>query len=681
MRKILIGILGISLLMVAFYGGNQYVFGLLRADAEEIPDLTEALTLFYTKEPDVSLDKFRQLADANPDNIAMKLNLIRLQNEMGKYNDSIAQLRLLQAQNPQNIEYRTELIRTTYLGGQWKETIKLSDKVSNLTAAELFWRGMAHMELGFDREAIQDLIDSRAKDDFNPMANFVLGQLYQKNADFEKAVDFYKKAAVQEPNMTTIYFPLAKAYMALRKYQTAYSFLLNAKAAYPRDPEIAGTLRKLMDEYPELLQQQLAEAQKRRQITTVPQVTPVIQDRDKIPMIRIGLAERIKKCYFKTGAKFELLSGSRRYQGEAQAILSVKSNGKTLEIRDEHEKLIFAGDGRTSLIYNDPAATTILFDVQYGQGTFWSGREDRVYRGNFQFLMKQQLITIVNCLNVEEYLYGVVPAEMQPAWPRAALEAQAVAARTYAFANLKRFEARGFDLRATVASQVYRGAGAEKNSTNAAVDASRGRILQYNRKPINAVYTGNNGGYSANSQDVWGFKLPYLQAVPDKFLSFSGPLGPTALFEWLTTRPRTYSSHPQYSARSSFRWVAWVSRAEIESRLNLGNKLGRIRSVEVAGRSINSMVTKVLIRGSNGKYTVSGDKIRTRLGGLRSNTFVVMPKMDVNGQPESFLFYGGGWGHGVGMCQSGAAGMAADGYLCDEILKHFYQGAEAVNLY
>jgi SpoIID/LytB domain protein len=109
--------------------------------------------------------------------------------------------------------------------------------------------------------------------------------------------------------------------------------------------------------------------------------------------------------------------------------------------------------------------------------------------------------------------------------------------------------------------------------------------------------------------------------------------------------------------------------------------LGTITSIAIAGRSPSGVVSKVLIKGTAGEYMLSSDAIRSKLGGLRSNMFIIEPKLDSDGQPESFIFYGGGWGHGVGLCQSGAAGMAAGGYKSAEILSHYYPGTELTVLY
>ena len=174
------------------------------------------------------------------------------------------------------------------------------------------------------------------------------------------------------------------------------------------------------------------------------------------------------------------------------------------------------------------------------------------------------------------------------------------------------------------------------------------------------MYSANSAGFTESSREVWNFDHSYLRAVPDKELppEIDACMPPAVLAKWLRERPLTHSSNPAYSARAAYRWQLWVPRWELEERLaRAGAKeIGEILSLTTAGRGPSGRVKEVLIRGTAGEYRINGDPIRSRLGGLRSNLFVVEPKLGPDGRPEYFIFTGGGWGHGVGMCQSGAAG-------------------------
>jgi SpoIID/LytB domain protein len=214
------------------------------------------------------------------------------------------------------------------------------------------------------------------------------------------------------------------------------------------------------------------------------------------------------------------------------------------------------------------------------------------------------------------------------------------------------------------------------------VNATRGQILTYNEKPISAFYSANSGGYSAVPPITWNFNPPYLQTVPDKLgVAHEGLLAPAALAAWVDQRLPSYAANPKYSARSAYRWQVIVPRSEIERRINRRSPIGEITGLLTLARADCGRVNQVLIQGTKGEFVVSGDSIRSTLGGLRSNLFVVNPKLGKDGLPEFFIFTGAGFGHGVGMDQSGAAGMAADGYSAPAILEHYYPGTTLTSLY
>jgi SpoIID/LytB domain protein len=652
------------------------VYGAAVFDPEPQNPLSEAVSLYYQGNLQVALQILAQYLKQNPADCVAHLNLIRLLCENGQLNDALTEIQHLLELNPNNPNYRLILLRTAYLAGKTELVIQTAATIEP-GAERQQWLGLALADQGRDQEAVQALESSLANQPFNPTIYYMLGLIYLKNSNFEKAQDYFLRALAQEPNFTIVNLPLAQTYLALEKYQKAYRLLLNGKAILPWDRFISAALQKLTAAHPELIKQKQEMTEKNRQIAIPPQMNPILKDRDTIPEIRIGLVEKIKQLDLKTGDIFTITSrdGSKYYTGTGGAILEIQINNGRIIVCSKNGTILFSTDRGITLSYKNAGATTILFDVEYGAGSFWAGRQDRIYRGFIELLPGKEGITVINRLNVEEYLYSVVASEMSPSWPASALEAQAIAARTYTFANIGQYESQGFDLWGTVISQAYDGVSAETPSTRAAVDATRGEILTYNGKPIAAFFTGNSGGYTENSRDIWNFSLPYLQAVPDPMLSPRNlPLPPEDLAGWLGDRPETYSSQPKYSSRSSYRWTLWIPRIELESRLNLGDKLGHIISIITTGRGKTGVVKQVLIKGTSGEYLVKSDSIRSKLGGLRSNLFVVEPKLGADGLVEYFIFTGAGWGHGVGMCQSGAAGMAAAGFSNEKILLHYYPG-------
>ncbi len=636
--------------------------------------LSKAVSAYYQGNFPAALQQYRQYSEDNPTDCSAHLDLIRLLCEAGQFNDASNEIRHLLELDPKNRDYQLILLRIAYLAGENDLVIQTAPAIQPGDESRQ-WLGLALADRGQDRKAAQILEGSLADQPFNPVVHFILGRIYYKSGNFEKAQAHFIKALAQEPNFTIVNLPLAQTYLAQKKYQKAYRLLLNGKAIAPWDRFIAATLENLTAEYPELVKQKQETAEKNRQIATPPRMNPISKDRDKIPEIRIGLAEKITRLALKTGDNFTITSrdGDQNYTGTGGAILEIRFNNGQIIVYSEDGTVLFHTDRDIAFSYKNAGATTILFDMEYGAGSFWAGRANRIYRGFIEMLPGKEGLTVINRLNVEEYLYSVVASEMSSSWPASALEAQAVAARTYTFANIGQYESHGFDLWGTVVSQAYNGVAAETASTRAAVDATRGQILTYGGKPIAAFFTGNSGGYTENSRDIWNFSLPYLRAVPDLMLPRRAlPLSPADLADWLSNRPETYSSQPKYSSLSSYRWTLWVPRPELENRLNMGDKLGHIVSIVTMGRGITGVVKQVLVKGSSGEYPVKSEAIRSKLGGLRSNLVMVEPKLGADGLPEYFVFTGAGWGHGVGMCQSGAAGMAAAGFTNREILRHYY---------
>lgn len=637
---------------------------------------------YYQGDYQGSIQAFQRILQLDPENEPARLNLAQLMKENGNYQEAIAYLTDLTAKHPTENAYRLALMEAAHLGGRPDLVLQYA-RLAEPDPEALFWLGLSCMDSNNYDDAQFFLKKSLALQDFNPIAYYFLGQVSLKISQYEQAEANFKKAISQDHNLTICFAPLIESYLAQEKYQSAYNLLLKAESALPWNRTIAAELKEFNSLRPEFEGKKQAASAERRKIATPPTVAAIMEGRELIPEVRIGLMEKIKHLYLKTGAKFRFAerNGSKAITGEANTVLVVRQNGTQLEVCNEDGVTLIRSSKPLLLSYQDPGATSILFDAQHGKGYFWAGRQDRCYRGSLEFLRFNQGLTVVNRVNVEEYLYAVVPSEVPSRWPKAVLEAQAVAARTYTFANLGRFAPRGFDLLPTVASQVYNGVSSETKSVTEAVDSTRGLILTYNSKPIGAFYYDNCGGYTESSKNVWGFPNPYLQAVPDKLLpDRNGFLAPADLYTWLKSRPEAYSNHPKYSARSAYRWSHWVSREEIETRLKLSATVGDILSLSVIERTISGRAFKVLIKGTKGQRILKGDAIRS-LGGLRSNLFIVQPKLDRDGLPEYFVFIGGGWGHGVGMAQSGAAGMAVAGYSHAEILAHYYQETQLIKKY
>lgn len=213
------------------------------------------------------------------------------------------------------------------------------------------------------------------------------------------------------------------------------------------------------------------------------------------------------------------------------------------------------------------------------------------YRGAIRVMKSPQRwgLTVVNVVPVEEYLYGVVGKEMSPSWHREALKAQAVAARTYAISHKNYFASRGFDMTDDTSSQIYAGINGESPSVIAAVDATRGEILTYGGKPIDAFFCSTAGGWTENSENVWGSRIPYLRGVSD-----------------------------DSSRMPSYRWSVTTTPEKLAANLTAAGKgVGKVRSITlsplgkrpmaVSDRGVSGRVLSMTVNGSAGSVRVTGN--------------------------------------------------------------------------
>lgn len=300
--------------------------------------------------------------------------------------------------------------------------------------------------------------------------------------------------------------------------------------------------------------------------------------------------------------------------------------------------------------------------------------DGRAYRGVLEvYPVRGHGLVVVNQLDLEAYLLGVVPVEIGPRSPdeREAVKVQAVAARTYAVANLGRRDSLGFDMFGNVEDQVYGGAGEEREEVTRAVRETAGEILVYAGRPIRAYYHSTGGGTTARVTDVWNFEdAPYLRRVSDR-----RPEGG----DYCEASPR-------------YRWEERWTAEELAAAVRRGvaatfgadsSSVGRVLEVEVTGRTGAGRATGLAVRTAGGRWRVEKNDIRFFLRTpdgrvLRSTWFEVVEGPSSNG---GLHLAGRGYGHGVGMCQWGAIGRARAGQDYAEILSHYYPGARLRDAY
>ncbi|HPS58412.1 MAG TPA: SpoIID/LytB domain-containing protein [Spirochaetota bacterium] len=295
-------------------------------------------------------------------------------------------------------------------------------------------------------------------------------------------------------------------------------------------------------------------------------------------------------------------------------------------------------DGR--LVFYPEKMNGIYLVESKGAPLYLNGRG---YRGTFELHSVLGKIHVVNVVNIEEYLYSVVPSEMPSSWNIEALKAQAVASRTYTYYYLLKDDSRKiYDVDATTSFQVYKGIASETENSTSAVRATAGVIMVYNHAPILAYFHSTSGGKTADDKYVWkGDDLPYLEGVRC-----------------------TYSKESPH-----YEWQLKLTVAEIETALKRKySRVGRIRGISF--KKYDDRVYEVEITHEQGTITMSGNDFRIMVSPskLKSTYF----RSEKRG--GTLYISGKGWGHGVGMCQWGAKGRAEAGQDYSRILSTYYKG-------
>lgn len=217
--------------------------------------------------------------------------------------------------------------------------------------------------------------------------------------------------------------------------------------------------------------------------------------------IKIGLITGANKTYFGTSTDGQVINA------RTNKLLYTVSAMKPYELRAYKNEIAIKISGNYYSLGTDYAV------VRPGTGGFISTK-GKWYRGFFIIYNKGGALTVVNKVDIEDYLRGVVPSEMPSSWNCEAHKAQAIAARSYALANLGKRAGAGYDLKDTPEDQVYGGATAESERTNQAVEETKGIVLIYDLKIIPAYYSASAGGQTCSSSSVWTKNLPYLKSVP-----------------------------------------------------------------------------------------------------------------------------------------------------------------------
>jgi SpoIID/LytB domain protein len=336
--------------------------------------------------------------------------------------------------------------------------------------------------------------------------------------------------------------------------------------------------------------------------------------------------------------------------------------------------------------------TLKIKNVPYGIGWWWEGKEDRIYEGEIEISINEnKKFDVIVSLPLEKYLCGVVPYEIGSDAPLEALKAQVIAARSETVVALisGKYKGSNFDLCADVECQVFAGNNKRTIQTDKAVEETRGLCLFYDDEVIGAYYASNCGGISENVENVW-FKrskaVPYWSSHfdSDKKLEHDPKNNPV---EWIMSNPDVFCNsyyHPELPewSKKNFRWQVEMTNKELSDNLNEIKQIGILKEIKIIERGNSGRIIKARFLGSEDSLELNSElEIRKiKKPPFRSSCFI-FDKIISSDNSIAYKFNGAGWGHGVGMCQSGAVARAFSGQTYEQILNHYFREAKIKSVY
>lgn len=272
------------------------------------------------------------------------------------------------------------------------------------------------------------------------------------------------------------------------------------------------------------------------------------------------------------------------------------------------------------------------------------------YRGTIEVMPAARGLLVIDELLLEEYLVGLINCEISSNWPMEAVKAQAVVARSFALYQKEARKNSLYHLESTVHDQVYEGCDIEDSRAARAVEETRGEVVTYEGRIIQAFFHSSCGGHTENSDTVWALRQPYLRGVECSYCATS----------------------------PSILWEQTIPRRKLESLLRAnGFPVSGIRSVRAVSRNRSGRIESLEFVSGNGTIVIPAVRFRkiAGYGVVRSTDF------EVTSVDDDFVFIGVGYGHGVGLCQWGAKQRAEDGFGYQEILSYYYPGTRVEKYY
>ncbi len=524
--------------------------------------------------------------------------------------------------------------------------------------------------------------------------DYVMAWNYMNFKMYKEAQESLIEALRKDASFTEARLPLAGIYTREGKFNEAwnqYYRVLDYAPNHPLASKMMKVLEGKLSKQPEEIRPpfRIVKPLKMAPVPVLDELTSAVTVRVGIGTGNTGRQGRNNILKFKS---YEGLIIRSKASGKIYARIppdevwtAVFENGKTI-LKDSNGAAFGSFSEALIIRSRNLKHGTIIFENVRTSHNPWIRYSDREYRGLMEiYPIAGRGLGIVNIVDMEVYLLGVVPSEVAAQWPYESLKAQAVLARTQAIIRRARggtHKADGYHMCDGEHCQAYKGVMTEANTTDRAVLETEGELLTYHAKPAYTFYHSNCGGYIQASSEVTGWgDSPYLTTHQDLPPDIARPIdSPWKFHQWITGDPPANCNYPGRVRAAEFRWVRIIKQKDMEFRINKNYNIGTLLDLIALKRSPSGNVNSLKLVGSKKTVIVEREHlIRNILGfsSIKSTLFFIEVNRFKNGKVRNYWIYGGGWGHGIGMCQSGAAGMAGKyGKSYREIIEFYFPGTK-----
>ncbi|MDE2293381.1 MAG: SpoIID/LytB domain-containing protein [Elusimicrobia bacterium] len=652
--------------------------------------------LYFAGKPKDAIRAYQGALRRDPTLFEAWLNGAVVWDAIGHPNEAAAWYGRALRLRPDEAVVRAELGELDLRRGHLGEARTELDRALKVRPADphaLIARGRVEMSRGRPRDAVLYLEKAAMSSPSMSLAWYWLGMAQEEAGDLDAAVAAYDRSAADDSYFTAGRERLAGALAKegrVREALDEVDALLEVDKGNPGYERLKASLSKLHD-------RGLRRRRLPKPVWTPPPHAPgpsepvaVTPPTARVPILRVGIGTTalghplpwrgLDLSSPKGFSAVDTKRGRRVARADDAGTWTVLAKGRAVELRGPGGAVRARARGPV-VVEAGGAGGIELRELPGGHGM------ERKLRGRVELSAYKGGLKVVNIVDLESYTEGVLSSEMPIDSPMEALKAQAVLARTDALfmkRNGARHRADGYDLCDGQHCQVYRGMRAETRRSRAVVEATRGRIVTYKGRPVDVLYSSDCGGHTQSASEVTGWgNRPYFVGRPDAPQDAGSRWSPWELRRWLETVPPAYCAPSRYVHPSHYRWARVVTAKDLEARLDRTFHLGKLRWVQPLRRARSGHLDSIEVEGARGTRVID-DELRIRSlfgpGSQRSSLFIMDAEYDAHGRPTRYVFYGGGWGHGVGFCQSGAMGRAEKGQDYITILRAYYSGVEIGSL-